>query len=92
MIIIPFLLRQRRPTFATLDAGFYDRTLCHARYCLMYLTVRQIEHASFVRRLLHHPEFDTQAKRLGSVLRLSHAGVSAWHLRHQHEMHYEWSP
>jgi len=89
--IIPFLLLHRRPTFVTLDAGFYDRTLCHARYSLAYLSVRQNEVANFVRRLLRHPEFDTQAKRSGSVLRLSHVGISAWRLRHQRETHHAWN-
>jgi len=31
--IIPFLRTLRRPTFITLDAGFYKHELCHARYC-----------------------------------------------------------
>jgi hypothetical protein len=88
--IIPYLQHQRRPTFATLDAGFYDRTLCHQRYCLVILNVRQAEIASFVRRLLRHPEFDTQAKRMGHVLRVSHVGVSGWRVRMQSEMHIEW--
>jgi hypothetical protein len=59
--IIPFLLSLRRPTLFTLDLGFYKSGLCHARYCLVYLDVRQDEAATFVRRLLRHPEFDTRA-------------------------------
>ena len=33
--ILPFLLTRRRPTFFTRDMGFYTRTFCHARYCLV---------------------------------------------------------
>ena len=89
--IIPFLQRLRRPTFATLDAEFYERSLCHARYCLVYMRVRQIEVATFVRRLLRHPEFDTQTKRMGMVIRISHASLSAWRHHGQQEAHYEWA-
>ena len=28
-----------RPTFFTLDHGFFKRELCHASYCLVYLQV-----------------------------------------------------
>jgi len=89
--IIPFLQHLRRPTFVTLDAGFYEGRLCHARYCLAFLSVKQLEVAAFIRRLLRHPEFDTQAKRMGTVIRISHAGLSAWHLHAQQEVHYGWA-
>jgi hypothetical protein len=62
--IIPFLLEQHRPTFFTRDLGFYDRKLCHLHYCLVCLAVGQYEVAAFVRRLLGHAEFKTQAKRM----------------------------
>jgi hypothetical protein len=79
--IISFLLKQRRPTFFTRDDDFYDRQLCHARYGIVYLTVDKNEVAAFIRRLLSHPACDTQAKRLGSVIRVSSAGLSLWRLR-----------
>jgi hypothetical protein len=50
--IIPFLIHLRRPTLFTLDFGFYKRSLCHPRYCLICLEVGQYESASFVRRVL----------------------------------------
>ena len=65
--IIPFLLANRRPTFFTRDLGFYDRKLCHTRYCLVCLAVDRYEAAAFVRRLLKHPEFDTQQKRMSAA-------------------------
>lgn len=73
-----FLIQQRRPTFFTRDEGFYDRRLCHARYCLVYLAVRPNEAASFVRRMLRHPRFNTRIQRLGAVIRVSSAGLQMW--------------
>ena len=66
--IVPLLCSLRHPTFFTRDLGFYERDLCYARYCLVCMAVRKNEAAAFVRRLLRHPEFDTQAKRMGTVI------------------------
>ncbi len=89
--IIPFLRGLRRPIFVTLDAGFYARSLCHARYCLAYMSVRQLEVATFTRRLLRQPGLDTQAKRMGAVLRVSHASIFAWRLHAPQEIRIEWA-
>lgn len=74
--IIPLLHQMRRPTFFTRDSDFFDRRLCHQQYCLVYLDIDKYEVASFVRRLLRHPELNTQAKRMGAVIRVTHSGVS----------------
>jgi len=90
--IIPFLLQLHRPTFFTVDAGFYRRNLCHSRYCLVYyMDIREQEDAVFVRRLLRHPEFDTEAKRMGAVIRVSHAGLTAWRLHAEKEARLGWA-
>ena len=65
--IIPLLHQMRRPTFFTRDSDFFDRRLCHQRYCLVYMDVNKYEASLFVRRILRHPELDTQAKRMGLV-------------------------
>jgi len=57
--IIPFLLTLRGPTLFTRDTDFYDRQLCHSRYCLVHLSVSRYEVATFIRRFSPHPEFDT---------------------------------
>jgi hypothetical protein len=88
--IIPFLHQLRRPTFFTGDQDFYKPNLCHARYCLVYLAVEKSEVAIFVRRLLRHREFDTEAKRMGTVIRVSHAGLSVWRLHAEKEVHFDW--
>jgi len=89
--IIPFLLEQRRPTFFTRDLGFYERKICHARYCLVCLAVGRYEVAAFVRRLLRYPEFNTQAKRMGTVIRVSSAGLQVWRLHTEQEIFLSWS-
>jgi hypothetical protein len=85
--VIPFLLTLRR---FTLDWDFYTPDICHARYCLVYLDVSREECAHFVRRLLAHPELDTQAKRMGAVVRASYSGPFVWRLHALSETSYRW--
>lgn len=89
--IIPFLHSLRQPTFFTIDRHFYKRNLCHGRYGVVFLNVEQSEAAIFVRRVLRHREFDTQAKRMGVVIRASHSGLTVWHLHAEQEVHYDWA-
>ena len=89
--IIPFLLQRRRATFFTLDFDFYRRDLCHARYCLVCMGVKKEEAAMYVRRLLHHPEFDTVAKRMGKVVRVSSMGLAMWRLHAEQEAYFDWA-
>lgn len=88
--IPPLLRRLRRATFYTRDLDFYDRRLCHAGYCLVVLTVDRYEVASFIRRFLRHPVFDTQAKRLGKVVRVAHMGIHMWQLHAEREGELAW--
>jgi hypothetical protein len=85
------LLGLDRPTFFTLDFDFYKRSLCHARYCLVCLDVAQNEAAALVRRLLRHWEFETQAKRMGTVIRVSQVGLSVWRLYADEEVRFNWA-
>lgn len=89
--IIPFLLRLRRPTFFTRDLGFYERSLCHRQYCLVCLAVEKYEAAIFIRRVLRHRAFNTQAKRLGTVIRTSHTGLTVWRLHTEAEVFFRWT-
>ena len=88
--IIALLHRLRRPTFFTRDEYFYAHHLCHARYYLVYLAVAKDEVAPFVRRLLRHREFDTVAKRLGTVVRVSQVDLSVWRLHAAQAIHVAW--
>jgi hypothetical protein len=88
--IIALLQQNRRSTFFTRDQDFFKPQLCHARYSLVFLDIEKSESAFFVRRLLRHSEFNTQAKRLGNVIRVSSGGISCWRIHTREEIHYEW--
>jgi len=89
--IVVLLRGLRAPTFFTRDAGFYQRELRHRGYCLVLMSVEQHEVAAFVRRFLRHPDFDTHEKRMGRVIRISHAGLAIWRVRAQTEIHIVWT-
>ena len=76
--IIPFLHQLRRPTFFSRDDDFFERKLCHPDYCLVFLDVKKGEVAFFIRRFLRYQEFNTKAKRMGKVIRISHVGINIW--------------
>ncbi|MBM4255794.1 MAG: hypothetical protein FJ147_07845 [Deltaproteobacteria bacterium] len=88
--IIPFLLTLRRPTFFTSDFDFYDRRLCHAQYCLVCIESRQSRTATFVRRFLRHSAFDTAAKRMGKVIRLSSVQLVVQELHRGGQIVFDW--
>jgi len=88
--ILALLLGLRRSTFFTRDEDFYARRLCHARYGLICLAVAKDEVASFVHRLLRHPEFATVAKRRGTVIQASHVDLTVWRLHAAHATHVAW--
>ncbi|HLE83089.1 MAG TPA: hypothetical protein VJG13_02005 [Thermoanaerobaculia bacterium] len=88
--ILSLLVRLRRPTFFTRDLGFFDRSVCHRRYCIVCLAVHRNEVAAFVRRVLRLPRLDTTAKRLGTVLRVSSAGLRLWRIHAVEEEVWEW--
>jgi hypothetical protein len=66
----------RRPTLFTRDRDFYDPRLQHTGYCLVYVDVSPDDVAEFVRRFLRHPNFRTQAQRMGKVVRVHNDGIS----------------
>jgi hypothetical protein len=89
--IIPFLLKLRQAAFLTIDHHFYNPRLCHERYSLVYLDVSQAEAAHFIRRLFRHRDFDTQAKRMGAIIRVSHTGLSVFRVHSQRETRFDWA-
>jgi len=88
--IITFLQKLRRPTFFTRDDDFFKPQLCHPRYGLVYLDVEKSETAIFIRRLLKHAEFNTQAKRIGNIVRVSDAGLACLRLHVRNQIHFKW--
>lgn len=88
--IIPLLHRLGPVTFFTRDLDFYNPRLCHSRYCLVCLFVGKYDVASFIRRFLRHPIFNTSAKRTGKVIRVSHTGIRMWQLHTEREEELTW--
>jgi hypothetical protein len=79
-----------RPTFFTRDDDFYQRGLCHNRYCLVYVDADDDEVAEYVAATLRHPALKTCAQRQGLVLRVSSQGGRAWRLHARRETPLPW--
>jgi hypothetical protein len=78
--IISLLIKYKNPTFFSLDLDFYNRKLCHTKYCLAFLDLGQYESAIFMRRFLRNKNFDSQKKRMGKVIKVSHSGLLVWNI------------
>jgi hypothetical protein len=76
--IIPLLQRLKRITFFTHDRDYFQPGLSHRAYGLVWLDVFDGEAAGMIRRFLQHPDFATQARRMGLVARAHHDGVDFW--------------
>ena len=88
--ILPLLHGIDRPTFFTLDGDFFDRRLCHAGYCLVYLDVEEEMVAEYVRRLLRHRELNTKAKRMGCVIHASPIGLTLYRIHEDVAVRVPW--
>jgi hypothetical protein len=89
--IIPLLLRVKNCTFFTSDRGFYDHSLCHKNYCIVFLSVSQFETSTFIKRFLQHVEFNNQAKRKGKVFWIDHKVVKYFDLSILKERKISWN-
>jgi hypothetical protein len=76
--LIPVLHELPQPTFFTHDNDFFEPSLCHPHYAIVYLNVGDTETAEFIRRFLRHPAFDTNAKRMGIVAVAQASGLQYW--------------
>ena len=76
--IIPLLHRLKNPTLFTHDQDFFKPALAHRAYCLAWLDLYDGDGAVFIRRFLRHPEFRTQAQRMGKVVRVHPDGLHYW--------------
>lgn len=88
--IVSFLHKLGSITFFTLDYDYYHRQLCHKNYCLVYLDINDNEAATFIRRLLRHPAFNTKAKRMGKVIRVDNTRLQVWHLHAEEQERLFW--
>jgi hypothetical protein len=88
--ILPLLHRLNRPTFFTRDLGFFDKSMCHKNYSLICLAVSQNEAARFIRQFLRHPSFNSKAKRMGTVVRVSASEIRLWRLNAEEVEKIQW--
>ncbi len=83
-------LHGSRATFHTLDAGLFKRRYSHRDYCLVYYDVPEAELAYWVLKFLRHRQFNTHAKRLGKVVKVSPAKLAYWALHEPRMKQLEW--
>jgi hypothetical protein len=83
-------LHGSRATFHTLDAGLFKRRYGYRDYCLVYYDVPEGELAHWVLRFLRHRQFNTHAKRLGKVIKVSPAKIAYWELHEPQLKEVEW--
>jgi hypothetical protein len=75
------LLRLKKPTFVTIDRGFWRRRLGHPDYCIVHFAVskdQQEELPRLLRLLFRLPQFRTRAARMGKVARVGRSSVIYW--------------
>ncbi|MBI3407603.1 MAG: hypothetical protein HY040_04515 [Planctomycetes bacterium] len=88
--IVVLLRTLRRPSFFSRDRDFFKKSLCSDQYSIVYLDVRQLEVAPYVRRFLRHPEFKTWSSRKGAVARVTAMGVFVWRPRASRALSFTW--
>ena len=89
--IIPMLHQLNDPTFFTLDDDFFHPRFRHPKYCLVHLDVHGQDAAEYIRRTLKHPDFDTKAKRMGRIIRVSPTGLSVWKIHAEEKESFTWN-
>jgi hypothetical protein len=89
-VIIALLHRLKHPTFFTGDEDFFKLRLRHRDYGLVWLNVRSVEAAMFIRRFLRQPSFRTQRQRLGKVARVSVDCVRYWQTGNPELVRVDW--
>jgi hypothetical protein len=94
---IPTVLRRvRQPTFVTTNvADFWRRVPAHSQYiivCVALPSERLHELPPLLRQLLQLPEFNTKAKRMGKVIRVSPSQLQYYERLGNHITHiHTWS-
>ena len=70
--IINWLKRLKTPTFITKDCkDFYNCRRLDKHYFIICVDVHRREFVSVVRKIFKHPLFNTVAKRMGKVIRVT---------------------
>jgi hypothetical protein len=77
-------------TFHTRDRGYYKAKHCHATYCLVIYDVAANEMAEYIRKFLRHPQFNTHAKRLGKVIKVTPTHIEYWEVKRSGKIRINW--
>lgn len=88
--IVALLRTLRRPTFFSRDRDFFKKSLCHDRFCIVYLDVRPLEVAKFVRSVLRHREFKSWSLRKGCVARVTTSSILVWRRHGARVIRFRW--
>jgi hypothetical protein len=84
-------LHKSGKTFHTQDKGYYHPIHRHHAYCLVYYDVLDKELVTYTRRFLRHPQFNTHAKRMGKVVRVTTQYIEVWSLKSENREIIEWN-
>ena len=91
--IIDLLGRLKTPTFITKDCkDFYKRRRLDKRYCIICVDVHRTEFVSTVRKIFRHPLFNTVAKRMGKVIRVTSTHVNYFEVGENKEITIPFQP
>jgi hypothetical protein len=90
--LLPVLRRLKQPVFFTQDQDFFQFRWLHADYALVWVDTHPNAVAEHVRRFLRHPEFATQARRLGIVARVRASGITYWRVGSRQLYQAIWTP
>ena len=84
------LLHNTGKTFHSQDSDYYHPKNRHKSYCLVYYEVETPELVDYILRFLRHREFNTHAKRLGKVIKVTLQYIEYWEVGKQERTRVEW--
>ncbi|MBC8233626.1 hypothetical protein H8E77_29110 [bacterium] len=102
--IISLLSRLKTPTFITWDCkDFYHRRRLDKRYCIICslrspttssygVDIHRTEFVSVVRKIFRHPLFNTVAKRMGKVIRVTSTHINYFEIGESQEITIPFQP
>lgn len=77
-------------TFHTQDQDYYRRQYCHSSYCIVYYDVDGSQLVASILRFLRHKDFNTHAKRLGKVIKVSLQHIEYYQVRQPGKVQVSW--
>jgi hypothetical protein len=88
--LLPILRRLKHAVLFTQDKDFFRFKWAHAGYALVWFDTNPNVVADYVRRFLRHHEFDSSAKRMGIVARVSANGIRYWRVGNRELQRTDW--